>query len=76
MSDDTYGTAAERQAALRVVKACQELNSAIFDAAYAGVNVRVVDLNESWDDHSNLEVHRMERRTMILPAQDVKAERA
>lgn len=65
MSD--FGTEEERAAALKVAEACKALNDAIWHAGYIGVNVKVVDLADSWDDHSNLRVERMERRTMILP---------
>lgn len=69
---DEFGTPAERQAARAVAEACQALNRAIYDAAHVGVNVRIIDLTEEWDEHSNLQVHRMERRVMILPAQAIK----
>lgn len=62
-----FGSPEEREIARRVAQACKDLNTAIFDASYIGVNVKVVDLAEVWDDHSNLQVYRMERRTMILP---------
>jgi hypothetical protein len=67
-NDDMYGNQEERQAALRVAEACQVLNKAIWDANFIGVNVKVVDLAESWDDPSNLRVERIERRAIILPA--------
>lgn len=69
--DNEFGTQDERKAALNVAKACQDLNRAIFNAAHVGVNVRVIDLTEDWDEHSNLQVKRMERRTMILPASEI-----
>jgi hypothetical protein len=62
-----FGNTEERQAALRIAVACKELNSAIADASNLGVNVKIVDLAKHWDDPSQLQVDRMERRTMILP---------
>jgi hypothetical protein len=65
--DHEFGTKEERDAALRVAIACKELNMAIFHADFVGVNVKVVDAQDEWDRHSNLRIHRMERRVMILP---------
>ena len=62
-----FGTDEERDAALRVAEACKALNNAIWHASYIGVNVKIVDLSESWDDPTNLRIERMERRTVILP---------
>jgi hypothetical protein len=62
-----FGTPDERAAALRVAEACQALNNAISDASHVGVNVKIVDLEEDWDSPSRFQIHRMERRTMILP---------
>lgn len=65
-----FGTDQERAAAKRVAQACDALNKAIFDANFIGVNCKVVDLAENWDSYSNLQVHRMERRVMILPTEN------
>jgi len=62
------GTPEERAIALRVAEACKELNTAIWEAAHIGVNVKIIDLADKWDDQSNLQVYRMERRTTILPS--------
>ncbi len=67
MDDNQFGTPEERAAARQVAEACKALNQALYDANFVGVNCKVVDLTERWDDHSNLQVARMERRTMILP---------
>lgn len=67
-----FGTKEEREAADRVVRACKELNTAIFHANFIGVNCKVVDLTEDWDGHSNLQVHRMERRVQILPSDNAR----
>jgi hypothetical protein len=68
MSDDVYGTVEERRAASKVADACKALNTAISEANFIGVNCKITDIAEDWDTPSNLIVHRMERRMMILPA--------
>jgi hypothetical protein len=73
VSEPDFGNPQEKAVALRVACACAELNKAIFDANFIGVNVKIVDLAENWDSHSNLQVHRMERRVMILPAEKESA---
>jgi hypothetical protein len=68
-----FGNTEERAAALRVALACKAINEAITAAARVGVNCKVIDLVSEWDDPSRLQVDRMERRTMILPAQQETA---
>lgn len=63
-----FGTPEERAVALHVALACKELNKAISCATAIGVNCRIVELNGSFEDPSELMVERMERRQMILPA--------
>jgi hypothetical protein len=62
-----FGTPEERAAALRVCEACKALNDALSDAGRAGVNIKIIDLNKSWDDPTRLRIERMERRVPILP---------
>lgn len=63
-----FGTPEERSAAMRACEACKELNAALASAAGFGVNIKIRDINEDWDDRSELTIARMERRTTIVPS--------
>lgn len=62
-----FGTPEERSAALRACEACKELNAALASAAGIGVNIKIRDIHDDWDDRSEMTIARMERRTRIVP---------
>lgn len=68
MDDNAFGTPEERDAALKVCEATKALNSAIWEAHHIGVNVKIIDIREEWDDPTELQIQRMERRVKILPS--------
>lgn len=65
-----FGSPEEREYALRIALACKRLNEAIEAASFF---VRVVDLNrDNPNTKSQMQIDVMEKRTMILPAQEPK----